>query len=125
MTAALTEALARGRAETVIHAILDGRAEPDADHDWTARALCAQTDPDLFYPDKGERVDAAIAICAACPVKAQCLDYALANDERFGVWGGKSERQRHALAKQRKADIDPRPTTPTERATGIVGGEDQ
>jgi hypothetical protein len=64
---------------------------------WTEDALCAQTDPDTFFPEKGGNNKDAIATCRRCPVAAECLDYALANGERFGVWGGVTERKRRAL----------------------------
>lgn len=64
---------------------------------WQAQALCAQTDPEAFFPDKGGSTRAAKAVCARCPVRAECLAFALENDERFGVWGGLSERERRQL----------------------------
>ena len=68
--------------------------------DWRDRALCAQTDPDSFFPDKGESPRPAKRVCAACEVRAECLQYALDHGERFGVWGGLSERERRTLARQ-------------------------
>lgn len=68
---------------------------------WIDDALCAQTDPDSFFPEKGGSVREARRICLRCPVRAECLDYALAHDERFGVWGGYSERERRALKRER------------------------
>jgi WhiB family transcriptional regulator, redox-sensing transcriptional regulator len=67
---------------------------------WREAALCAQTDPDSFYPerDTGSARDAK-RICRACEVRAECLAYALAHDERYGIWGGLSERQRRRLKK--------------------------
>lgn len=65
--------------------------------DWMADALCAQTDPEAFFPEKGQPAEPGRQICARCPVRAECLDYALTNDERYGVWGGLSERQRRPL----------------------------
>ena len=65
--------------------------------EWAADALCAQTDPELFFPEKGGATWEARRVCAGCPVRAECLDYALAHDERFGVWGGESERSRRRL----------------------------
>jgi len=59
--------------------------------------LCAQTDPEVFFPEKGGSVREAKAVCTGCPVRVQCLEYALAHDERFGVWGGTSERERRRL----------------------------
>jgi WhiB family redox-sensing transcriptional regulator len=76
-----------------------------ADESWRAEALCTQVDVgDLFFPDKGNSTDAhaAKAICARCPVKAACLEYALEHDERFGIWGGLSVKQRRALHHQRQ-----------------------
>ena len=67
---------------------------------WQSDSLCAQTDPEAFFPEKGGSTRDAKKICAACEVKAQCLDYALANDERFGIWGGLSERERRKLRKR-------------------------
>ncbi|ARJ05979.1 WhiB family transcriptional regulator [Humibacter sp. BT305] len=67
---------------------------------WQADSLCAQTDPEAFFPEKGGSTRDAKRICASCEVKAQCLDYALANDERFGIWGGLSERERRKLRKR-------------------------
>jgi WhiB family redox-sensing transcriptional regulator len=66
---------------------------------WQADAVCAQTDPEAFFPEKGGSTRDAKKICAGCDVKAQCLEYALANDERFGIWGGLSERERRKLKK--------------------------
>jgi WhiB family redox-sensing transcriptional regulator len=67
---------------------------------WQADALCAQTDPEAFFPEKGGSTREAKKICTTCEVKAQCLQYALQNDERFGIWGGLSERERRKLRKQ-------------------------
>jgi WhiB family redox-sensing transcriptional regulator len=64
---------------------------------WQERALCAQTDPEAFFPEKGGSTRDAKRICTTCEVKAQCLDYALQNDERFGIWGGLSERERRRI----------------------------
>ena len=70
---------------------------------WQTDALCAQTDPEAFFPEKGGSTRDAKKICTTCEVKAQCLDYALANDERFGIWGGLSERERRRLRRARTA----------------------
>ncbi|WNG90228.1 WhiB family transcriptional regulator [Mycobacterium sp. ITM-2016-00317] len=71
-------------------------AELDEDQ-WQERALCAQTDPEAFFPEKGGSTREAKRICQGCEVKDACLEYALANDERFGIWGGLSERERRRL----------------------------
>lgn len=67
------------------------------DDQWQERALCAQTDPEAFFPEKGGSTREAKRICLGCEVKDVCLEYALANDERFGIWGGLSERERRRL----------------------------
>jgi WhiB family redox-sensing transcriptional regulator len=64
---------------------------------WQDRALCAQTDPEAFFPEKGGSTREAKKVCRACEVRAECLEYALAHDERFGIWGGLSERERRRL----------------------------
>lgn len=68
--------------------------------DWMTDGLCAQTSPDEFFPEKGQTTRHAKAICAECPVQRECLDYALANGERFGVWGNTSERERRRMLKE-------------------------
>ena len=64
---------------------------------WQERSLCAQTDPEAFFPEKGGSTREAKRICVGCEVRAECLEYALGNDERFGIWGGLSERERRRL----------------------------
>lgn len=78
-----------------------------AGEDWEESALCLQTDPEVFFPLASQSTVKAKRICAQCPVRAQCLDSAMSRDERFGVWGGLSERQRrdlrHRLAREASA----------------------
>lgn len=64
---------------------------------WQDQALCAQTDPEAFFPEKGGSTREAKRICLSCDVRQQCLEFALQNDERFGIWGGMSERERRRL----------------------------
>lgn len=71
--------------------------------DWTKKALCAEVDPDLFFPEVGDDVTKAKRICKACDVKEECLKYSLDNDERFGVWGGLSEHNRRKIRAERKS----------------------
>lgn len=71
---------------------------------WQDWGMCSQTSPDAFFPDKGQPTAAAKRVCATCPVQAECLEYALANNERYGVWGGLSERERHILKQLRRAE---------------------
>lgn len=80
-----------------------GVRRPDVEENplaWQSDSLCAQTDPEAFFPEKGGSTRDAKRICTSCEVKARCLDYALENDERFGIWGGLSERERRKLRKQ-------------------------
>ncbi len=72
-------------------------APATSDDEWQERALCAQTDPEAFFPEKGGSTREAKRICTGCEVRDACLDYALAHDERFGIWGGLSERERRRL----------------------------
>jgi WhiB family redox-sensing transcriptional regulator len=67
---------------------------------WQERALCAQTDPEAFFPEKGGSTREAKKVCLGCEVRGECLEYALAHDERFGIWGGLSERERRRLKKE-------------------------
>jgi WhiB family redox-sensing transcriptional regulator len=71
--------------------------EESEEQDWQERALCAQTDPEAFFPEKGGSTREAKRICSGCEVRPECLEYALAHDERFGIWGGLSERERRRL----------------------------
>jgi WhiB family transcriptional regulator, redox-sensing transcriptional regulator len=69
---------------------------------WRLDALCAETDPEAFFPEKGGSTREAKRVCTGCDVRAECLEFALANDERFGIWGGLSERERRRLRLQRQ-----------------------
>jgi WhiB family redox-sensing transcriptional regulator len=80
----------------------DGAAGPvlAAEGDWHSRAACKTADPDLFFPPpsrakkRSRRGFRAKAICAACPVRTECLEYAVDNRIEFGVWGGLNEDER-------------------------------
>lgn len=86
-------------------AMLESQPPQPSDEEWYERALCPQTDPDAFFPEKGGSTREAKRICLGCPVRDQCLKWALDNDERFGIWGGLSERERRRL--KRGIDIQP------------------
>lgn len=73
------------------------------DSSWRESALCAQTDPEAFFPDKGGSPDAALAVCRRCSVTEACLTWAVDNHIRFGVWGGLSERERRQLKRRQAA----------------------
>lgn len=67
---------------------------------WQAEGICRQVDTgDMFFPDKGGSTKEAKRVCAVCPVIEECREFALAHDERFGVWGGLSERERRQVLK--------------------------
>ena len=72
---------------------------------WRLNALCAETDPEAFFPEKGGSTREAKRVCVGCDVRAECLEFALANDERFGIWGGLSERERRRLRMMRRDAI--------------------
>ena len=79
-----------------------GGQDDDGELAWQEEALCAQTDPEAFFPEKGGSTREAKRVCTGCTVRAECLEFALANDERFGIWGGLSERERRRLRLQRR-----------------------
>jgi len=64
---------------------------------WRALAACRGTDLGVFFPERGESAEAARQVCAQCPVRQACLDYAISNRIAYGVWGGLTERERRAL----------------------------
>lgn len=81
--------------------LFEGATSP-ADVEWQDSALCAQTDPEAFHPEKGGSTKEAKRVCQACEVKDECLEYALEHNMRFGIWGGLSERERRRLQKSRE-----------------------
>lgn len=74
-------------------------SEPQAN--WQDQANCLGVDPDLFFPEQGESTLAAREVCRGCVVRMDCLEYALVNGEKFGIWGGLSERERRRLRRGR------------------------
>jgi WhiB family transcriptional regulator, redox-sensing transcriptional regulator len=71
------------------------------DKSWQKHANCLGVDPDLFFPERGASTSEAKAVCRGCVVREACLEYALGNGERFGIWGGMSERERRRIRRQR------------------------
>lgn len=69
----------------------------EAPGSWAERAVCAQKDPEVFFPGKGESREPARQICQGCAVQAECLEYALEHRIGFGVWGGLSAQERRML----------------------------
>jgi len=79
-----------------------------ADYSWRDEALCRDTDPELFFPigTTGQaltQIEQAKSVCAACPVKVECLEFALATNQDSGIWGGLCEEERRAIRRQRAA----------------------
>ena len=68
---------------------------------WQAQANCMGVDPDLFFPERGGSTREAKEVCRGCVVREDCLEYALANGEKFGIWGGMSERERRRVRRAR------------------------
>ena len=71
---------------------------------WQRLANCLGVDPDLFFPERGVSTREAKEVCRGCVVRSDCLDYALANGEKFGIWGGLSERERRTVRRARAAN---------------------
>lgn len=70
--------------------------------DWQGVSQCLGVDPDIFYSEDGVRTPEAKAICAQCIVRNECLEYALENSERMGVWGGLTERERRSIKRRQR-----------------------
>ena len=75
-------------------------ARSDTARGWAARALCVGWDPEAFFPPNDDAARETRDICAACPVRGQCLAYAVIANERFGIWGGLDPQERHTLRKR-------------------------
>jgi WhiB family redox-sensing transcriptional regulator len=68
---------------------------------WQDDANCLGVDPDLFVPERGASTREAKEVCRGCVVREDCLEFALRNGEKFGIWGGLSERERRRIRRQR------------------------
>jgi WhiB family transcriptional regulator, redox-sensing transcriptional regulator len=64
---------------------------------WVEQALCTRVDPEWFFPKAGSSPHRAKKVCARCPVRLECLAWALTHNEEFGVWGGTSEQERRRM----------------------------
>jgi WhiB family redox-sensing transcriptional regulator len=74
--------------------------DPD-DRSWQDYANCLGVDPDLFFPERGASTREAKEVCRGCVVRPHCLEYALVHSEKFGIWGGMSERERRRIRRRR------------------------
>lgn len=77
----------------------------DAEHVWMISGLCREREPSFFFPSDGVGVDHARRVCAECPVKTECLEYALRYRIEHGVWGGASERERRRILRSRRIPV--------------------
>jgi len=68
---------------------------------WQHWAACRDSDPDLWFTERGASTTPAKKICRECLVREDCLEFALANQEKHGIWGGMSENERRRLRRQR------------------------
>ncbi|MBA2751841.1 MAG: WhiB family transcriptional regulator [Actinobacteria bacterium] len=68
---------------------------------WQRQANCMGVDPDLFFPERGASTREAKEVCRGCVVREDCLEYAITNSEKFGIWGGLSERERRRIRRAR------------------------
>jgi WhiB family transcriptional regulator, redox-sensing transcriptional regulator len=89
-----------------MHRHLPNRAAQSGGADWRDQAACRDVDPELFFPAGNAgpallQIGQAKQVCAGCPVRTQCLDWALDSGQEAGVWGGTSEDERRALLYRR------------------------
>jgi len=81
-----------------------GRKHLMQDTSWQDSSNCLGVDPDLFFPERGASTREAKEVCRGCVVQNDCLEFALENSEKFGIWGGMSERERRRIRRQRAQD---------------------
>lgn len=99
------------------------RPAPDLGHeqpDWVLAASCQFVDPEIFHPEKGGTVRPAKLICAGCPARAECLIFAFEHNERYGIYGGLSERERRKLFADGWQPGDPTPAVQLGPSRPIV-----
>lgn len=77
---------------------------PNSEGTWFQSAACLGVETELFFPNRGESVAEAKAVCAACAARIACADYALKSGQRHGIWGGLTERERRRLRSQRRSN---------------------
>ena len=78
------------------------------DLSWQDLANCRGADADLFFPERGASTRAAKTICRECQVRVECLEFAIVSSEKFGIWGGLSERERRKIRRQRAITAEQR-----------------
>ncbi len=85
----------------MVDRLLDALSTPGLDLAWQDLANCRGANADLFFPERGASTRTAKSICRECTVRAECLEFAIVNSEKFGIWGGLSERERRKIRRQR------------------------
>ena len=70
--------------------------------DWRLDAACRDLDTAMFFPENEDEVSVAKAVCASCPVREACLDFALITRQDDGVWGGLDENERRRIRRRRQ-----------------------
>lgn len=75
--------------------------DPDEDLAWQEYSNCLGVDPDLFFPERGASTREAKEVCRGCVVREECLEFAIRHGEKFGIWGGLSERERRRIRRER------------------------
>ncbi len=88
------------------HSAVDYRDLVNQKRPWASEALCAQTNPEAFFPEGGGSTQQVKVICGNCPVRIACLNEALERGERFGIWGGTSWNERKKILRDRGVDPD-------------------
>lgn len=80
----------------------------DGSSDWRELSACKDADPNIFFPEQDDRtaIKLAKAICDACQVREQCLEDAMVRREKHGIWGGKDEKERRRMYRQRRRTIN-------------------
>ena len=90
---------------------------------WSSDARCDSADPELFFPRDGTDNTLAKSICQTCPVRRQCLDYALETRQKYGIWGGMTEAQRRRLRRDGRANHPANPRPLVEHAIAATDAE--
>lgn len=107
-------------AAELIEGLLAGDTGPS---NWREAAICQQTDPDAFFPEPGSSpavTRQVCAVCQSCSVRINCLEWALARDERYGIWGGLTRTQRVQIAKQRTQSRHHQPEHQTQPVAEVA-----
>ncbi len=86
----------------MLNELLEVLRSEGLDMEWQDLANCRGADPDLFFPERGASTRTAKAICRECTVRVDCLEFAIVSSEKFGIWGGLSERERRKIRRERQ-----------------------